>query len=132
MSLALGSIGARDSVIGVASHHHTATIALRETSRSASGVRKEIGSVLQASSSISLLPVVCQGRQISGPLPRCDKFVTCWTKSEIQVMGLVERILTFAALRFRYANVKSQGSGLRRIGDLFGRHHRGGGGAAAG
>jgi hypothetical protein len=35
-------------VIGVASHHHTAAIALSEIRRSASGVRKEIGSILRA------------------------------------------------------------------------------------
>jgi hypothetical protein len=34
-------------MIGVASHHHTATITPREINRSASGVRKEIGSVLR-------------------------------------------------------------------------------------
>jgi hypothetical protein len=34
--------------MGVASHHHTAAIAPKDMSRSASGVRKEIGSILQA------------------------------------------------------------------------------------
>jgi hypothetical protein len=48
MSLAFGSIGARTNDIGMASHHHTATIALREIRRSASGVRSEIGSILRA------------------------------------------------------------------------------------
>src|SRR5436309_11762809 len=43
-------MGARASVIGVASHHHTAAIVQRETSRSASGVRSEIGSVLREGS----------------------------------------------------------------------------------
>jgi hypothetical protein len=32
----------------VANHHHTAAIALRDMSRSASGVRSEIGSILRA------------------------------------------------------------------------------------
>jgi hypothetical protein len=32
----------------VASHHHTAPIVAREIRRSASGVRSEIGSILQA------------------------------------------------------------------------------------
>jgi hypothetical protein len=44
----LGSIGARASVIGVASHHHTAAIAPKDMSKSASGVRREIGSILRA------------------------------------------------------------------------------------
>ena len=35
-------------VIGVASHHHTAAIAPRDISRSASGVRREISSILRA------------------------------------------------------------------------------------
>jgi hypothetical protein len=48
MSLAVGSIGARDSLTGVASHHHTAAIAPRDMRRSASGVRKEIGYILRA------------------------------------------------------------------------------------
>jgi hypothetical protein len=47
VSLVFGSIGARSSLTGVASHHHTAKIAIREIARSASGVRKEIGSVLR-------------------------------------------------------------------------------------
>jgi hypothetical protein len=46
--LALGSIGARTNWIGVANHHHTAAIALRDMRRSASGVRSEIGSILLA------------------------------------------------------------------------------------
>ena len=45
-SFALGSIGACASEIGVASHHHTAAIELKDNMRSASGVRKEIGSIL--------------------------------------------------------------------------------------
>src|ERR1700761_5152763 len=45
-SLALGSRGARASEIGVASHHHTAAIEPRDSRRSASGVRKVIGSIL--------------------------------------------------------------------------------------
>jgi hypothetical protein len=34
--------------MGVASHHHTAAIALKDIRRSASGVRREIGSILRA------------------------------------------------------------------------------------
>ena len=48
ISLASGSIGARASVIGVASHHHAAAMVTRDIRRSTSGVRKEIGSILQA------------------------------------------------------------------------------------
>src|SRR3954467_4193864 len=44
----------------MASHHHTAAIALRQMRRSASGVRKEIGPILQAGSSISLSARLCQ------------------------------------------------------------------------
>ena len=40
--------GARTSVIGVASHHHKAAIIPRDIRRSASGVRREIGSILRA------------------------------------------------------------------------------------
>jgi len=39
-------MGARASVIGVANHHHKPAMANRESGRSASGVRKEIGSIL--------------------------------------------------------------------------------------
>ena len=39
---------ARAKVIGVASHHHTAAIVPREIRKSASGVRREIGSILRA------------------------------------------------------------------------------------
>jgi hypothetical protein len=46
--LALGSIGARARLIGVANHHQAAAIALRDIRRSASGVRREIGSILRA------------------------------------------------------------------------------------
>jgi hypothetical protein len=44
----LGSSGARASATGVASHHHAAAIAPTDNRRSASGVRKEIGSILRA------------------------------------------------------------------------------------
>src|SRR5271167_5041456 len=47
-SLAFGSIGARAKLVGMASHHHTAAIAPRDIRRSASGVRREISSVLRA------------------------------------------------------------------------------------
>jgi hypothetical protein len=43
-------MGARARVIGVANHHHTAAIAPNDKSNSASGVRKEIGSVLREGS----------------------------------------------------------------------------------
>jgi hypothetical protein len=42
----LGSIGARESAIGVASHHHTAAIKPSDIKRSANGVRREISSDL--------------------------------------------------------------------------------------
>ena len=45
-SLAFGSIGARAKMVGMASHHHTAAIAPKDI-RSASGVRREISSVLR-------------------------------------------------------------------------------------
>jgi hypothetical protein len=43
----LGSRGARESAIGVASHHHTAAIKPSDIKRSASGARREISSILQ-------------------------------------------------------------------------------------
>jgi hypothetical protein len=45
--LASGSIGARGSVIGEANHHHAAAIKLSDIRKSASGVRREIGSILR-------------------------------------------------------------------------------------
>ena len=42
-SFAAGSIGASAKVTGVANHHQTAAIVLKDIRRSVSGVRKEIG-----------------------------------------------------------------------------------------
>src|SRR6478672_5759390 len=97
-------------MMGVASHHHTAAIAPRDMSKSASGVRREIGSILRAGGpSISRSPAVCQEQDTGnrGPLlPRlyhnAIKLWLCWTKSEMSVMGIRQR--------------------LRLIGDLFERH----------
>ena len=46
-SLASGSIGARTNTVGMASHHHIAAIEHKDIRRSASGVRREISSVLR-------------------------------------------------------------------------------------
>ena len=46
-SFAAGSIGASAKVTGVANHHQTAAIVLKDIRRSVRGVRKEIGCVLQ-------------------------------------------------------------------------------------
>src|ERR1035438_1635965 len=75
--------------MGVANHHHhTAAIAPRQMSRSASGVRKEIGSILSGrEASINRSPAVCQEYKaarlpLSGAavLPRRDKVVTLLDK----------------------------------------------------
>ena len=112
-----GSIGARASLIGVASHHHTAAIAPRETSRSASGVRREIGSVLREGSVDYLLArpsakgsdaerAIALARRIGAAAvrPRPDKIVT-----------LLDKIRNYRSWDFAGL--------LRRIGDPFGRHH---------
>ena len=46
-SLAFGSIGARANFVDMAIHHHTAAITLKDIRISASGVRREINSVLR-------------------------------------------------------------------------------------
>jgi hypothetical protein len=46
--LAFGSIGARANLIGMASHHHAAAIAVKDIRTSANGVRSEISFVLRA------------------------------------------------------------------------------------
>ena len=61
--MALGSIGARASVIGVASHHQRAAIIPSDDRRSASGVRREIGSILRAGT---------VDYPFIGVLPRCS------------------------------------------------------------
>ena len=63
--LCAGSIGARGSVIGVASHHQSAAIEPRDIRRSASGVRREIGFILRAGArritrSVAICQVACQ------------------------------------------------------------------------
>src|SRR3954452_23341273 len=80
----------------MASHHHTAAIVLKDTRRSASGVRREIGSVL-----------LKKVRRLAGHRPSAKhsfhattaflarrlyhaaiKLRDCWTKSKLSVMGI--------------------------------------------
>jgi hypothetical protein len=80
----------------MANHHHTVAIVLKDTRRSASGVRREIGSVLRK-----------KARRLAGHRPSAKgsvhattaflakplyhdaiKLRCCWTKSKLSAMGI--------------------------------------------
>jgi hypothetical protein len=79
----------------VASHHHAAAIRPKDNKRSASGVRREIGSILSggdrrltgrwpsAKGGNGGLPALSVG----GLYQTAIKLWVCWTKSKISVMG---------------------------------------------
>src|SRR4051812_45817837 len=89
-------MGARVSVTGMASHHHTAAIVLKDTRRSVSGVRREIGSVLlnvvrrlagrrrSAKHSFHAITAFLTRRLYYPAIKLRD----CWTKSKLSVMGI--------------------------------------------
>src|SRR3954464_11661950 len=112
-------MGARVSVTGMASHHHTAAIVLKDSRRSASGVRREIGSVLRR-----------KVRRLAGHRPSAkhsfhatETFLTsrlyhaamklrdCWTKSKLSVMA-IHRV---------FAAIGTHLSGITHLNGITGR-----------
>ena len=86
-------MGARAKVTGVASHHHTAAIAISDNARRASGVRREIGPVSRKSRRLARVPGYAKSLEPTAPVllaaplyQNRSKFPPRWTKMQMSVM----------------------------------------------
>ena len=114
----------RDNVTGVAIHHHAAKIKPSDTGRSASGVRREIGSVLHeghvdyplARDLPSRLQVACDSVHRTRRWDRRSHLVAmrelmncdCWTNTKMSVIRICQG----------HALTATNSGGIRRIGPV--------------